>query len=346
MDSQRLQDGVATLLQGLSDAALSASADGQILWLNDRARMLFGASLAAARPTLAHLEEAVQFAALDGRPLEAAERPFTRALAGQPVSDQRCLLVLAGGQGLGLSQPVAVTAVRSAEAGVLWLVLRLLAPASLEAALHREVERRGLLLREMNHRIRNHLQLLAALVGMQGAAVADAAARSAVENSVKRIRALAALHGELYDREGSGRIDLARLLQRLAAEFCSGLLHETQQRIETALEPVETNGGQGLALALIATELLTNAIKHGRPKAGAGVVWLSLRRCGMDAELAVSDDGPGCGPGATDGRLGTRLVAALAQQIGARLERSDLHPGCRVTLSFVPDGVEAAGKAA
>ena len=295
-----MPDGLATLMQGISDAALCVSADGEVLWLNERARVLFGASLAAAsRPTLALLEEAVQFAALDGRPLEAAERPFTRALAGRPVVEQRCLLMLAGEHGLGLSQPVAVTAARSAEVGVLWLVLRLLAPASVEAALHREVERRGLLLREMSHRIRNHLQLLASLVAMQGAAMSDAAARAALDNSVKRIHALAALHGELHERGDSGRIDLARLLQQLAAEFGAGLLHETQQRIETTLESIEMDGEQSLALALIATELLTNAIKHGRPKAGSGVVRLTLRRRGMEAELAVADDGPGCGPGAT-----------------------------------------------
>jgi two-component sensor histidine kinase len=135
-------------------------------------------------------------------------------------------------------------------------------------------------------------------------------------------------------------------LQRLADGFGAGLLHDSQQRIETALETIEGDGEQSLAVALNATELLTNAIKHGRPKAGAGVVRLTLRRRGMEAEFAVSDDGPGCGPGAIDGRLGTRLVAALAQQIGARVERSDLHPGCRVALSFEPDREAAAGKAA
>jgi two-component sensor histidine kinase len=140
-------------------------------------------------------------------------------------------------------------------------------------------------------------------------------------------------------------VDLRPLLQRLVDDLRIGLLDETQ-RIETALESVEVESDRAAAVALIASELLTNAIKHGRPAQGPGRIVLVLRRRGLEAELTVCDDGPGCDPQVTRGRLGTQLVSALAQQLDGRLERSDQRPGCRVELRFGSDPRSAAGEAA
>ena len=347
MDQESAPSGLATLLHGLSDAALSASPDGRILWLNERAQALLGAAFAGpSRPTLALLEDLMQIADPEGRPLPVERRPFSRALAGLPVVDERCILTVTGEHGFGLSQSATVTALPSqSPVGVLWFVVRVLAPANADNRLHREVERRGLLLREMSHRVRNQLQLLAATVATQGRALAEGETKAALDRAAKRIHAVAAVHGQLHD-EDPDRVDLARLLQRLADELGIALLHDGDGAIETALETVACDSEQAAALALIANELLTNAIKHGRPTAGRRLVRLTLRRRGRDAELAVADNGPGCGPQSTNGRLGTRLIAALAQQIGAHLERTDLHPGCKVALSFEPKPELAAGEAA
>jgi two-component sensor histidine kinase len=153
------------------------------------------------------------------------------------------------------------------------------------------------------------------------------------------------VHAQLYAQSDPGHVDLRGLLHRLVEELRTGLLDDSA-RIEATLEPVEVESSQAAALVLIASELLTNAIKHGRPVRGQSRIAVGLRQRGLEAELSVTDNGPGCDPQDTQGRLGTQLMQALAQQLGAGLERSDQRPGCRVVLRFEPDRPRAAGAAA
>jgi len=182
---------------------------------------------------------------------------------------------------------------------------------------------RGVLAQEIHHRVKNNLQTVASLLRLQ-ARSSHADPRRALDESVNRILAIAAVHEVLTERRDDD-VDLGELIDRLRAMLVQGL--GGGKTVRASLEPVSLAGQRATALALVFSELLQNALEHG----GDSVRVELLRRNG-DAVLAIADDGGGIAgaPAST----GLSIVEALVRdELGGILELRD-DGGLRAEVTF------------
>src|SRR5213083_1439192 len=124
---------------------------------------------------------------------------------------------------------------------------------------HGRAVMRGVLAQEIHHRVKNNLQTVASLLRLQ-ARSADADPRKALEDSVNRILAIAAVH-EVLTEQREEVVELRELIDRLRAMLVQGLAAGKQVRAE--LQEVPLAGNRATALALVFSELLQNALEHG-----------------------------------------------------------------------------------
>jgi two-component sensor histidine kinase len=169
---------------------------------------------------------------------------------------------------------------------------------------HGRAVMRGVLAQEIHHRVKNNLQTVASLLRLQARAAGVIDSRKALEDSVNRILAIAAVH-EVLTEQRDEDVDLAELLGRLRAMLVQGV--GVGREVQASLEPVSLAGGRATALALVFSELLGNALEHG-----GNHVQVELRRLNGDVVLAVADDGPGISAEPAAG-TGLSIVRALVR---------------------------------
>lgn len=201
-----------------------------------------------------------------------------------------------------------------------------------------KLEVRDLLLRELNHRVKNNFQMVASLLEMQRRRAADPGTETALGDALRRVHAMGQAHAYLYSPSDTvGSIDLAAYLRELCANLADSLLLTGAVRLTCDLEPGDLNRDRAVALGLVVNELVTNAAKYAFPDDRAGEILVRLKRIEVGLELTVADDGVGMPP---DDRikstgLGRRLVESFARQGGAILTRGE-GPGTRYVL-VLPD---------
>ncbi len=167
---------------------------------------------------------------------------------------------------------------------------------------HGRAVMRGVLAQEIHHRVKNNLQTVASLLRLQ-AREEGVDPREALEHSVNRILAIAAVHEALTEQREED-VELSELIDRLRAMLVQGLAGG--RAVEARLQPVSLAGSRATALALVFSELLQNALEHG-----AGAVRIELARRGGDAVLSIADDGPG--PDGMAAGTGLSIVHALVR---------------------------------
>jgi len=204
--------------------------------------------------------------------------------------------------------------------------------------LHRALEQKSLLLREVNHRVKNSLHLVSSLLQLQQRGISDAALRHQMQDAVSRIHAIAQVHSRLYQTENFETVELATYFQALCDDLVSASGDATRFTLRVEADPVEMAIDRAVPLGLIANELITNAIKHG---AGQCLdVLVSLRRTGEHIQFTVTDNGPGLPADFSleqTKSLGMRIVSTMARQLGGALEVLRLQPGAgfRVDIPLI-----------
>jgi two-component system, sensor histidine kinase PdtaS len=187
---------------------------------------------------------------------------------------------------------------------------------------HGRAVMRGVLAQEIHHRVKNNLQTVASLLRLQ-ARSNGVEPRRALEDSVNRILAIAAVH-EVLTEQRDEEVDLHELLDRLRAMLVQGL--GAEKSIVTALESVSLGGDKATALALVFSELLQNALEHGGDRIRVG-----LERRGARVVLTIADDGAGIRGGAG---TGLSIVEALVRdELGGELTFVD-DGGLRAEVVF------------
>ena len=190
---------------------------------------------------------------------------------------------------------------------------------------HGRAVMRGVLAQEIHHRVKNNLQTVASLLRLQARAT-DTDPRKALEDSVHRILAIAAVH-EVLTEQREEVVELRELLERLRAMLVQGLAVGKEVRAD--LEPVSIAGNRATALALVFSELLQNALEHG-----GNSVQIDLAQRNGEVVLSIADDGTGIEANAAG--TGLSIVQALVRdELQGRLDLSSVE-GTLVEVVFPP----------
>ena len=188
------------------------------------------------------------------------------------------------------------------------------------------------LLMELNHRVKNNMQMLYSLLVAAGREAQSEEARSVLADAGRRIAAMAAAQRLLYGEANPRSFRADDLLRTI----CDGARQSSANRITIGVdaEPIQLSNEAAQPLALILNELLTNAIKYGIGNRPNGEIRTMLRRHDGNIELSVHDDGPGFVPLETQRRAsGLGLVRGLASQLNGRFT-VDPGPGANCVVSF------------
>jgi two-component system, sensor histidine kinase PdtaS len=190
---------------------------------------------------------------------------------------------------------------------------------------HGRAVMRGVLAQEIHHRVKNNLQTVASLLRLQARAT-DLDPRKALEDSVNRVLAIAAVHEVLMERREE-QVELADLVDRLRAMLVQGLA--SGKSVDSALEPVQLAGDRATALALVFSELFQNALEHG-----GSSVRVELVRRDSDVVLSIVDDGAGIA-GDPETGTGLSIVSALVRdELGGSLALDSNGAGLRAVVTF------------
>ena len=183
-------------------------------------------------------------------------------------------------------------------------------------------------LQEVDHRVKNNLQLIASLILLQSRRAPDPAARDALKSVLERVAAVTTVHRRLFQGDVH-RFEVADFLRDLVGDLAATAGRDGIE-IALTLEPMQIPASSAAPFALIVNELLTNALKHAFPQGRRGRVSLQLAREADTCVLTLLDDGVGLSdapPG-----FGLSLVRLLCQQLHADLKFEGPVPGTRVTL--------------
>ncbi len=213
------------------------------------------------------------------------------------------------------------------------------------------VEKQELLMKEIHHRVKNNLQIVASLLNLQAARIRQPEARAEFASARDRIRALATLHRHLYLQGEVHTIDMPAFLKELCGQIFDAMGETAGKRISLHIEasPLQMNSDQAVPLSLIVTEAVSNAVKYAFPKGRTGTVCVRLTDTDGSAELVVEDDGVGIPAGRTETETGTRdglgltLIRGFARQLGGTLvveEAGGTRYVVRVPLTPVPEREE------
>ncbi len=196
---------------------------------------------------------------------------------------------------------------------------------------------RHVLMREVNHRVGNSLQLVAAVLHMQASSSSSPETRAALHDANRRVLAIAQVHRRLYASDDVKSVPLGAYLE--------GLIDDLRQsadggRIGDLLsldaDPLTISADAAVTIGIIVTELVINALKYAYP-GGSGPIRVTLRAkdCPGRYVLTVEDEGVGR-PGAAvaSGGLGRTIIRAMAAKLDSVLDYEDAGPGTRARLVF------------
>lgn len=205
------------------------------------------------------------------------------------------------------------------------------------ADLQHALEQKTALLHEVDHRVKNNLQLISSLLLLQARRTPDLAVRSALRGMLERVNAVATVHRRLFQSEDVERFDVSAFIRDLVSDAI-GSSGRSDITAALDLERVDVSADKAAPLALLFSELLGNAIRHAFPDGRAGVIKVSVRRENGHFRIEIADDGVGVvndqpGPG-----FGQTIARLLCEQLRADCETTDAFPGLRTVIRLPVNG--------
>ena len=197
------------------------------------------------------------------------------------------------------------------------------------------LERHQILLKEMNHGIKNSLSIIVSLFRMQAKEIGDPVFTERLEEAAHRVQAIARAHDGLYQNDDIKHLDIGLYIEQICRD-----LGETDARFDIQIESqhgIHIDADRGVSLALVVNELITNAAKYACPNDQGGKIWVRVAREGDDVMLvSLRDEGVGLPvdfePSNVKG-LGMRIITAFSHQLNFQLTVNRRAPGTEFLIA-------------
>ena len=189
-----------------------------------------------------------------------------------------------------------------------------------------------MLVHEVDHRVKNNMQMISSLLTMQTRNITDPDAKVSMEQMLHRVEALGTVHRRLYQSNNVERFDVAEFARDLATDLVRGSGRGDIQ-LHLDLEAVEIPAEKAPPVALMMNELLTNALKHAFAEERPGRLSITVRPDRTHFGIKIVDDGVGMpGQPLSKNSFGKRLIETLARQLNASIAWQPADPGTRIDI--------------
>jgi two-component sensor histidine kinase len=323
---------LAVALQAAEMGVMEVNADWTLMVLDNQAHHLFALPDDAQDAT--HAKSVFDRVHTDDR--ERLRTRCSEALAASGAVSEafRIWLPEGGTRWLQIwAQPIATPLTGHADKWLIGVVRDVTDREEREANLAALARDKALLLDELEHRVRNILQMVTSLLNLQAARSSSTETRRALSDASSRVVAIASAYRRLARTEPGSLVDVAPALSEIAkaVSMAAGSPPHIHQTVNIA--PVVAPGATVMHLGLLVNELLTNAYKHAFVDRQSGMIHVSGRQAGPSLVIDITDDGVG-ETVPQDTGMGSLLVSAFAATIHAHLEKLPADQGThhRITV--------------
>jgi PAS domain S-box-containing protein len=331
LDRNQVFDQIAEVAPS---AMIMIGQDGRVVMMNAQAEILFGYKRKEVVGQLVDMLLPERFRG--GHP--ALRTAFMPGPGSAPVAPGRDLHALRKD---GCEFPVEISSSPIETADGLMVLSAIVDVSHLrqeEERIRASLREKHVLLGEIHHRVKNNLQIVCSLLGLQAARAGDPAVQDLLRDSQNRIHSMALIHQTLYGSDDFDRVDFALFIDTLLPALTRSYgidPHHIAVRVD--VEPVRLPIDIAVPCGLMVNELISNAMKHAFRNRRRGEVRIALtRQIGNEALLSVSDNGIGL-PAHLDVRntdtIGLQLVALLADQLDGEISIHRSGP-TRISLRF------------
>ena len=196
------------------------------------------------------------------------------------------------------------------------------------------LEQKTALLHEVDHRVKNNLQVISSLMLLKARRTPEGEAREALQGMAERIGALSTAHRMLYSEGDCTHFNLGDFAAEFLADMNAGLDLD-RCRVEADVEPIAVAAAMAAPLALMIHELTANALRHAFPGEREGRVSILARRTDRGMHMSIRDDGVGCAAASPNpAGFGRNLVEMVVRQMRGTIAWADAGPGTTVEIDI------------
>lgn len=322
----------------LAEGVIITNASGRIVFVNKAANDLHGVMKLDVEPD--KYAETYRLFTIGGEPHPAETLPLTRAvLNDETVLGARWLIRRPDGSevlALGNAQPVYSDS--GQKIGAVLTIRDDTARHASEVALAEAVKIKEALLYEVNHRVKNSLQIVTSLLTLQLQSSDSPELKQSLKEACSRVNIVAGLHNRLYSEGGHSSVMLGSYIQDFTIATLKAFSAAGTVNLQfSELAEVELDMDRAVPLALIIAELLTNSIKYAFDHQAEKTITVAVSLNDDDVNIAVRDNGKGLPAGfeatASNG-FGMKIVKALLSQLSGSLSQLKLDSGAGFLITF------------
>jgi two-component system, sensor histidine kinase PdtaS len=271
-------------------------------------------------------------------PIDEQQRIATAVVAAQAGQASRFEAFCPTAKGSGRWWDVSVAPVRD-PAGQVVRIISISRDITLrvdnERSLRQALIDKDVLSREVDHRVKNSLALIASLLATQARSSTSGEARAALAQATSRLSSITRIHDHLYKSADLATVEFGSYLENLCRDIAETAGH-ADRLLDIAADRIDLPVDRAIPLGLIATELMTNAFKHAVVEAGQPAIRIGLAVSAASLVLSVRDNGGGLPEGfkVDQGRgLGVRIISTLIRQLDGAIVAENADGGAKFTIT-------------